>query len=101
MRFLSAFWILYCRSIATSDIRYQGSFFDLLWAVTLYEFTELYRKNMKFIPKRREYMKFFDVLPQLAENELLKRGVMTDELPLFTDFLWYIIFAKMSAFLFG
>ena len=25
-------------------------------------------------------MKFFDVLPQLAENELLKRGVMTDEL---------------------
>ena len=64
-------------------------------------------------------MKFFDVLPQLAdvkslvihpastthsqlaENELLKRGVMTDELPLFTDFLWYIIFAKMSAFLFG
>lgn len=46
-------------------------------------------------------MKFFDVFPQLAENELLKRGVMTDELPLFTDFLWYIIFAKMSAFLFG
>ena len=56
---------------------------------------------MKFIPKRRKYMKFFDVLPQLAENELLKRGVMTDELPLFTVFLWYIIFAKMSAFLFG
>ena len=27
MRFLSAFWILYCRSIATSDIRYQRSFF--------------------------------------------------------------------------
>ncbi len=25
-------------------------------------------------------MKFFDVLPELAENELLKRGVMTDEL---------------------
>lgn len=25
-------------------------------------------------------MKFFDVLPKLAENELLKRGVMTDEL---------------------
>ena len=22
-------------------------------------------------------MKFFDILPQLAENELLKRGVMT------------------------
>ncbi len=25
-------------------------------------------------------MKFFDILPSLAENELLKRGVMTDEL---------------------
>ena len=25
-------------------------------------------------------MKFFDVLPALAETELLKRGVMTDEL---------------------
>ena len=43
---------------------------------------------MKFIPKRREYMKFFDVLPQLAENELLKRGVMTDELSQKTPFAY-------------
>ncbi len=50
---------------------------------------------MKFIPKRREYMKFFDVLPQLAENELLKRGVMTDELSLLRKKLTLTVRADM------
>lgn len=58
-------------------------------------------EEYEIYPEKEVIHEVFDVLPQLAENELLKRGVMTDELPLFTDFLWYIIFAKMSAFLFG
>lgn len=37
-------------------------------------------EGYEIYPEKEGIHEVFDVLPQLAENELLKRGVMTDEL---------------------